>query len=111
MKKLISKAEVRVHLEREVTLFLDKGGQVEEIPRGRSGQDANYSLMPPSRKLFIEPSVTRTPIPEVVAAIEGRRKTGSQNSPTTKRTRLPRRRQKTIYDDFGEPLRRIWVDE
>ncbi len=111
MKKIISKAEIRVDLEREVTLFLDKGGQVEEIPQGRSGQDGNYSLMPPSRRLFIEPSTARTPIPEVVAAIEARRKTTLKRSPTPKRTRLPRRRQKTIYDDFGEPLRRIWVDE
>ena len=111
MKKIITKAEVRADLEREMTHFLDKGGAVEEVPRGLSGRDDGQSMMPPSRSLFIEPSVERTPIPEVVAAIEARRNSAVKRSPPAKRSRSPQRRRKTIYDDFGEPLRRVWVDD
>jgi len=88
--------------------FLDRGGCVEEIPRGISGRDANQSMMPPSRSLFIEPTTPRTPIPEVVAAIEARR--ASKPKPATRPKRAQRYR-KTLYDDFGEPLRKVWVDE
>ena len=111
MKKIITKAEIRAHLERDMSQFLDKGGRIEEIPRGISGRDEGHSMMPPSRSLFIEPSIERTPVPEVVAAIEARRKAKLKRTPEPKRSRLPRRRRKTLYDDFGEPLRRVWVDE
>ncbi|MBE9539939.1 MAG: hypothetical protein IMF06_12700 [Proteobacteria bacterium] len=111
MKKIITKADIRAHLEREMTRFLDKGGRVEEIPRGLSGHENGQSMMLPSRRLFIEPSLERTPIPEVVAAIEARRKSALKRTPAPKRNRRPQRRQKTIYDDFGEPLRRVWVDD
>ena len=111
MKKIITKAEVRALMETEMAHFLDKGGRVEEIPRGLSGRESGQSMMLPSRSLFIEPSAERTPIPEVVAAIEARRKTTPKPSASPKRTRAPQRRRKTIYDDFGEPLRRVWVDD
>ena len=111
MKKIITKADIRAHMEREMSRFLDKGGRVEEIPRGLSGRESGQSMMLPSRTLFIEPSVERTPIPEVVAAIEARRKPALKRTPAPKRSRPPQRRQKTIYDDFGEPLRRVWVED
>jgi len=111
VKKVVTKAEIRAHLEREMDLFLTSGGQVDKIPRGISGRDGLESMMPPSRSLFIEPSVERTPIPEVIAAIDARRKSMLKRTPQVKRSRLPKRRRKTIYDDFGEPLRRVWVDE
>ena len=110
MKKIITKAEIRAHMEREMTHFLDRGGRVEEVPRGVSGRESGQSMILPSRSLFIEPSVERTPVPEVVAAIEARRKPALKRTPQPKQSRLPKRRQKTIYDDFGEPLRRVWVD-
>ncbi len=111
VKKLITKAEIRAHLEREMTHFLDSGGRVEKIPRGISGRSDGLSMMPPSRSLFMEPSLERTPIPEVVAAIEARRKAKLKRTPAPKLTRGPQRRRKILYDDFGEPIRRIWVDE
>ncbi len=111
MKKIITKADIRAHLERETEHFLDAGGQVEKIPRGLSGRDARESMMLPSRSLFIEPSIARTPIPEVIAAIEARRKALIKRTQAPKRSRLPRRRRKMLYDDFGEPLRRIWIDD
>jgi len=111
VKKIITKAEIRAHLERDMTRFLDKGGHIEKIPRGISGRDEGQSMMLPSRSLFIEPSLERTPVPEVVAAIEARRKAKLKRTPAAKRSRGPQRRRKTLYDDFGEPLRRVWVDE
>jgi len=111
VKKVITKADIRAHLEQEMDRFLRGGGRVDEIPRGISGREAGAPLVPPSRGLFLEPSTQRTPVPEVIAAIEARRKEKLKRSPAPKRSRTPKRRRKTIYDDFGEPLRRVWVDE
>jgi hypothetical protein len=111
VKKIPTKADIRADLEQEMVHFLDKGGRVEKVPQGLSGREGNQSMMLPSRSLFIEPSIERTPIPEVDAAIEERRKSMLKRTAPAKRSRLPKRRQKTIYDDFGEPLRRVWVDE
>lgn len=111
LKKLVSKAEIRAHLEQEMNLFERDGGSVEKIPRGISGKGPQDTPPPNTRRLFLEPSEKRTHIPEVVAAIEARRKQKptSQGSTATKAQRKPR--QKTIYDDFGEPLRTVWVDD
>jgi hypothetical protein len=46
-------------------------------------------------------------VPEVIAAIDERRNAKPATKPTTK----PRTKKKIIYDDFGEPLRWIWVEE
>lgn len=111
MDKVITKADIRAHLEQEMDRFLRRGGAVEKVPRGISGRESGAPLVPPSRGLFIEPSSERTPVPEVIAAIEARRKQKLKRTPAPKRSRMPKRRRKTIYDDFGEPLRRIWVEE
>lgn len=91
--------------------FLRDGGQVKEIPSGQSGKDPGEAPVFLSRRLFSEPPAQRTLVPEVVAAIEERRKALLKRTPTPKRGRRPRPRRKTIYDDFGEPLRKVWVDE
>ena len=111
VKKIPTKADIRADLEQEMLHFLNKGGRVEKVPQGLSGREGDRSMMLPSRSLFIEPSIERTPIPEVVAAIEERRKSMLKRTAPVKRSRLSKRRQKTIYDDFGEPLRRVWVDD
>ena len=111
VKKLPTKADIRSDLEKEMMHFLDRGGRVEKVPQGVSGREGDRSMMLPSRSLFIEPSLERTPIPEVVAAIEKRRKSMLKRTAPVKHSRLSKRRQKTIYDDFGEPLRRVWVDD
>ena len=108
---MLTKADIRADMEREMTHFLDRGGRVEKVPQGLSGRDGDQSMMLPSRSLFIEPSLERTPIPEVVAAIEERRKSMLKRTAPVKRSRAPKRRQKTLYDDFGEPLRRVWVED
>ena len=111
LKKPASKADLRAELERETERFLKRGGQVERVPSGLSGKDP---LEPPlflNRRLFVEPRTTRTLVPEVVAAIEARRQAKLKRTPTRKRSRLPKPRRKVIYDDFGEPLRKVWVEE
>ncbi len=109
VKKLPDKSDMRADLERETQLFLQDGGEVKSVPTGISGKDP---LAPPlylTRRLFAEPRAERTPIPEVVAAIEARRKALVKRQPARKRA--TRSRRKTVYDDFGEPLRKVWVDD
>ncbi len=111
MKKPVTKEDIRADLEQETERFLSRGGRVENIPRGKSGKDPLDAPLFLSRRLFIEPRAERTLVPEVVAAIEERRKAMLKRTPQRKRSRLPQPRKKIIYDDFGEPLRRVWVEE
>ncbi len=110
MKKPVSKADIRDELLQETVRFLEQGGSVNEIPRGISGKDPGDPPLFLNRRLFVEPKSPRTPIPEVVAAIEARRHQKFRHKPQPKR-RLPPPRRKILYDDFGEPLRRIWSEE
>lgn len=111
MKKVTSKADLRQELRRETERFLREGGEVTEVPRGISGKEPGDPPLIPSQRLFIEPKAPRTLVPEVIAAIEERRSTRHVRKPTRKRSRLPQPRRKIIYDDFGEPLRKVWVED
>lgn len=111
VKKLPTKAELRSQLERETSHFLKKGGRVSEVPHGASGTDPLRAQAFHSGGLFSQPRSKRTFVPEVVAAIEARRKDRLKSRAIRKRTRLPQPRRKVLYDDFGEPIRRVWVDE
>ena len=111
LKKPVSKDDIRAELELATARFLQHGGEVDDIPRGISGKNPGDAPLFLNRRLFIEPRNTRTPVPEVVAAIESRRKAKVSRTSPRRRSRLPQPRRKVIYDDFGEPLRRVWVDE
>ena len=111
VKKLPTKEEQRAQLELETKRFLNRGGTVDAIPRGTSGKNANEPPLYLTRRLFDQPRAERTFVPEVVAAIEARRSEKLKRRPTPKRSRLPRLRRKIIYDDFGEPLRKVWSDD
>ena len=110
MKKTVSKADIRYELLQETERFLEQGGSVNEIPQGISGKNPEDPPLFLNRRLFVEPRNPRTPIPEVVAAIEARRLQKFRHKPQHKR-RAPPPRRKILYDDFGEPLRRIWQEE
>ncbi len=110
LKKPVSKADMRNKLRLETERFLQQGGNVSEIPQGVSGKDAGDPPLFLNRRLFVEPKSPRTPVPEVVAAIEARRREKYRHKPSPKR-KVTRPRRKIIYDDFGEPLRRIWLEE
>ena len=107
MKKLLTKAELRAQLAEEMEQYLDQGGAIKTVDQGVSGRETGAPLRPATRELFIEPRAERTQIPEVIAALEARRKPARKPPPTTRR----RKRRKVIYDDFGEPLRHVWSDD
>lgn len=110
MKKPVSKSDIRDELQREIESFLRLGGHVKEIPQGISGRDPGDPPLYLNRRLFVEPRTPRTQIPEVVAAIEARRHDRFKRNPVRKR-RPAQPRRRVIYDDFGEPLRRVWQEE
>ena len=111
VKKLITKADIRAEMEAEINRFKQDGGEVTEVPRGLSGRDKLDNSPPPTPGLFLEPTTKRTHVPEVIAAIEARRKDKLKHTPNPAPQKRTKRRRKTIYDDFGEPLRTVWVEE
>lgn len=111
MKKLETKADLREQLQQETERFLQRGGQVKEVAQGVSGKEPGDPPVYLNRRLFVEPRTPRTLVPEVVAAIEARRKQKRSPKPSRKGSRLAKPRRKVIYDDFGEPLRKVWVDD
>ena len=106
-----SKDELRKQLERQTRRFLDRGGKVNQVPRGATGSDPMKSGNFQSSSLFTQPRSNRTLIPEVVAAIEARRREKIKRRPVRRRSRLPQPRRRVIYDDFGEAIRKVWVDD
>jgi hypothetical protein len=111
VKKTVSKEDIRKTMTQDIDQFLRNGGEVTAIPTGVSGRDETTNTAFPSNRLFLEPSAKRTLVPEVVATIEARRKAMLKRTPARKRSRLPSPRKKVIYDDFGEPVRKIWIEE
>ncbi|MEZ5501443.1 MAG: hypothetical protein R3E50_01860 [Halioglobus sp.] len=110
MKKPVSKADIRSELQEETERFLRQGGRVDKIPQGISGKNPGDPPLFLNRRLFVEPKTPRTLVPEVVAAIEARRTQKYRRKPQP-RGRLPRPRRKVSYDDYGEPLRKVWLEE
>ena len=99
-----TKAELREQLREEIGRFLEDGGTVEHVNRGVSGREESNAL----KKVFFDtPREPRTYVNEVIASIDSRRRPSSNGK--VEKPRKPR--LKTIYDDFGEPLRKLWVDE
>ena len=107
MKRPITKAHIRSEIEQQIADFIDQGGTVEEIERGISGRDTDAGPLKPDNTAFLQPKEGRTYVPEVIAAIESRRKPKPLKPKTNKRKPY----KKIIYDDFGEPLRWEWVEE
>ena len=106
MKRRPSKAELRAELNRAMDEFLARGGEVREVPRGATGWENPLAAKPDFA--FVGPRESRTPVNDVVASIESRK--GKSTTPTAKpKRRAPRK--KPVYDDFGEVIRWIWVNE
>lgn len=105
MKPTKTRREMREELQQQIDDFLQSGGNVAEIPRGISGRTDTTA---PLRPVFSGPqSEDRTLVPDVVAAIESRKKPSSGTRPAPR----PRPKKKIILDDFGQPLRWEWVEE
>ncbi len=112
VKKLPTKDELRAQLDRETRRYLDGGGEVTEVPRGVTGADPTKPRSFQSSSQFTQPKASRTYVPEVIAAIDRRQEERRKRRPVrNKRKRLPQPRRRVIYDDFGEPIRKVWVDD
>lgn len=109
MQPTKTRRQIHAEVQQQVDEFLRQGGTVEEVPRGISGRPYAQS---PLTALFDGPIANanrqenRTPLPEVVAAIESRR-----HPKPPLRAAKPKPRKKVILDDFGQPLRWEWVEE
>lgn len=101
MKRSPTKAQIRAQLEQEIQQYLQGGGVVHDVPRGATGRTDNYN--PFSQMASNPPPQTRTPVDQVIKVLEARK------HPPVPRKRKPYR--KLITDDFGEPLRWIWVED
>ena len=98
-------------LEQATSQFLRSGGEVTNVPSGTSAWEPG-TRPPPSRPLFTQPRGERTPVSDVVATIEARREAmKKRRSKPQRKSRAQRSRRRVIYDDFGEPLRHVWVDD
>lgn len=98
-----TKSQVRSELENHIQHFLKDGGEVNAIPRGQSGHTDNRNVFGSMGENA--PRQERTPLDEVVKSLDARRQ------PNTQQSKYRRPRKKLITDDFGEPLRWVWVDE
>lgn len=107
-KKRPTKAELRDQLSAEVTQFLNKGGEIKQVEMGASGLvDGRYNQQ--NKPFDRTPPQERTPVHGLLATIDARRKQKSSSSVPQKH--VSRTRKKIIYDDFGEPVRTVWIDE
>jgi hypothetical protein len=101
-----TKAELRHQLQAEVSQFLQGGGTIKQVDMGATGLvDGKYSSL---KGTFSQPTQSRTPVHSLLAAIDSRRSAKKGSTPKNGRSRPT---QKIIYDDFGEPVRTVWVDE
>ena len=106
MNKRPTKAQTRQELEEQVQAFIKNGGKVNEVDSGASGlEDGAYHR---NSFVFGHPKQERTPVPEALNAIDSRRRSKVEK-PTLVHSKRPKK--KIIYDDFGEPVREIWVEE
>lgn len=107
MKKIPTKADVRKALQAQVQAYIASGGSVNQVPAGQSGKDATQPEHRTMREIFTGPKQERTPLDHVVAELQSRRQSATALKLKTKK----RPKKKVIYDDFGEPVRTVWVDE
>ena len=106
MKRRPTKAEIRDEIEQQVRDFLERGGRIREVEPGVSGYADGEAAR--SGQFVERPKSSRTPVNDVVASIEARKR--PKPSSTTKPL-SSKPKKKLLYDDFGEPLRWVWVDE
>ena len=104
MDKIPSKADLRDELQRQIDAFTCQGGTNPQIYKGVTGRERPQAIL--NTPLFNEPKVDRTPMTEVIAAIDSRRQTKANSKKIAKNTA----KEKIIYDDFGQPVRKVWTN-
>ena len=101
-----SKRILRQDILRKTEEYLSRGG---EIKKYRAGESAERADIPRKKAEFVGLKLSnQSDLNEVILAID-ERKANLRNSPSV----LPRSttRKKDIYDDFGEPLREVWIEK
>lgn len=98
-------------IREQTAAYLAQGGHVHRAAPGASGTAEHSPRQTHQRSLTSRKSIERTPVPEVVAAIEARKQARRARSQSSRKkpTRQPRKR--VIYDDFGEPVRWEWTND
>lgn len=104
MNKRPTKREIRQQMDNEVDQYLNKGGEVREFQRGESGL-VNGKLNDRSSG-FEQGKQKRTPLIDELKAVDERKKPASSATPV----KSSRPKKKIIYDDFGEPIREVWIE-
>jgi hypothetical protein len=106
MKPVRSKKDIHSELEKQIQAFVASGGNINQIERGQSGFSHEKPWINPFKSGETAKAPSRTPVPDVVAAIEARK---SSKKAKPKRNTKPKK--KWILDDFGEPVRWVWSDD
>ena len=109
IKKPPNKQQLSSRIASETQRYLKKGQDIHVIPKGVSSRDDAKTPLKPETWQLQTTSQERTYIPEVVETLEKRRAIDKPVATQKSKTRKPRKR--LIYDDFGEPLRWVWVDD
>ncbi len=105
VKRPPNKADLRQELKRQIRHYLKHGGRVDEVPSGVSGREDDRPLR---TVLFDSPRQPRTHLDKLAADIDRRRKPAK---PQPRKKKAAGGHYKILYDDFGEPIRKIWVDD
>jgi hypothetical protein len=106
VKRPVNKKDIRKDLETEVEAFLRQGGEIKPIERGETGLDRNKPWSNPFQSgQSQEGPKERTPVPEVLAAIDARKHKEIKKAKNRGPTKV------WIYDDFGEPVRWVWKED
>ncbi|GAA6133479.1 hypothetical protein NBRC116188_02680 [Oceaniserpentilla sp. 4NH20-0058] len=98
-----TKADKRAELNAEMERFLAKGGKVDSVPQGISGRENPEKALTPA--LFAEKASARTDARNALKSLDARKASKTSQKSHKRPTKKP------VYDDFGELLRWVWVDE
>jgi hypothetical protein len=101
-----NKRILRQDILRKTEEYIARGGQIKKL---RSGESAERADGPRRKAEFVgTDSSQQSDLKEVILEID-KRKTNFKKPPRVSSKSAPRK--KIIYDDFGEPLREIWVEK
>jgi len=101
-----SKRNLREDILRKTEEYLSRGGKIKKY---RAGESAERKDVPRRKAEFVgSDSLHQNDLTETVLTID-KRKENLRNLPSAPSTSIPRK--KIIYDDFGEPLREVWIEK
>ena len=103
----LSKKSIRKEILAKTQDYLCNGGLIEEVSLWESGQNTKEPIVRPAFKID-ESSKNKIYLTDVVSTIDARKLKTTKSRFLTKNHSGGHK--KIIYDDFGEPLREVWVD-